>query len=571
MSASQDKKRRAAERAAGESPKTLAEREAAAKARKEKTKWTVTGAIIAVFIVLILILNSGLLYTGTTAVTIGDYKFTNAEYQYYYTTLVNNLYSSYGSYLSLFGLDVEQDFDEQALDSSVLSMMGLSLPESLSDRAESGELTWDDYFRETALQNMREVTALWDAAVAEGYTLSEEDSASIDEIIDTYASLAEQSNLRGADGYIALAFGKGVDSGVVRELLERAYIAEDYSGDVYDSFEYTGDELAAYYGENAGFFDALSFDYYFVAAETEEVTETVTDEETGEESEETSNEVTDATMAEAKEKAEQLLSAAQNGEEAQAMSFAEAVAEVIGEDAEPTEARNSLAGNVSGSYIDPVSDWLLDSGRAAGDMDVIESEGSGYYVLHFISRSDNSDYNGRAFRHILINVVDEDEDGEFSEEEIQAAEDKLQEIYDEWKDGDATEESFAELANANSEDSGSNGSSAGGGEGGLCEHVGKNQMVDPVNDWLFDESREAGDTEMVYSESGSYTGWHLLYYVGEDGYSYHDCLAQYGMSSSINADAPQGLRAQDYEAWQEELLEPYTVSVNAFVNWFAKV
>ena len=75
MSASQDKKRRQAEREAGTSPKTLAEREAEKKAKKERRTWTIVGVIIAVFVVLIVLLNTNLLYTGTTAMTIGDYKF----------------------------------------------------------------------------------------------------------------------------------------------------------------------------------------------------------------------------------------------------------------------------------------------------------------------------------------------------------------------------------------------------------------------------------------------------------------------------------------------------------------
>ena len=38
---------------------------------------------------------------------------------------------------------------------------------------------------------------------------------------------------------------------------------------------------------------------------------------------------------------------------------------------------------------------------------------------------------------------------------LTVAEDKINELYDEWKNGEATEDSFAALASANSEDSGS--------------------------------------------------------------------------------------------------------------------
>lgn len=569
MSASQDKKRRQAERESGSSPKTLAEREAAVKARKERRTWTIVGVLVALFVVVIVLLNTNLLYTGTTSVTVGDYKFTNAEYQYYYTTAYNNFTYQYGSYASLLGLDTSADLDEQTVQSSLFTMLGLEIPESLqpADEEETAEFTWDDYFRETALQNMAQVTAIWDAAVKAGYTLSEEAAEEIDSTIASFETMATANNLRGADGYAAVIYGKGVTASLVRELLERAYIAEEYSADIYESFEYSADEINAYYDENADAFDAISFDYYLVEAEKVEVTETVTDEETGEETEETNEEVTDETMAEAKEEADSLLEAAQAGAAQDALSFAEAVAETMGEEAEATEIKSLFGYSVTSGY-GVMAEWLLDSAREPGDMAVLENEGVGYYVVCFNSRSDNSDYNGVAFRHILVNVEDEDEDGEFSEEEIEAAEQKIQEIRDEWISDGETEDAFAALANANSDDTGSNGSSLYSTEGGLYEHVAKDQMVEPINDWIFDDARQSGDSEIIYVESSNYTGYHLVYFVGEDGYSYHDCLALYGLGYT---NAPQGLRQPDYEAWQSELIAQFPVRVNGFVNWFAKV
>ena len=569
MSASQDKKRRQAERESGSSPKTLAEREAAVKARKERRTWTIVGVLVALFVVVIVLLNTNLLYTGTTSVTVGNYKFTNAEYQYYYTTAYNNFTYQYGSYASLLGLDTSADLDEQTVQSSLLTTLGLEIPESLqpADEEETAEFTWDDYFRETALQNMAQVTAIWDAAVKAGYTLSEEAAEEIDSTIASFETMATANNLRGADGYAAVIYGKGVTASLVRELLERAYIAEEYSADIYESFEYSADEINAYYDENADAFDAISFDYYLVEAEKVEVTETVTDEETGEETEETNEEVTDETMAEAKEEADSLLEAAQSGAAQGALSFAEAVAETMGDEAEATEIKSLFGYSVTSGY-GVMAEWLLDSAREPGDMAVLENEGVGYYVVCFNSRSDNSDYNGVAFRHILVNVEDEDEDGEFSEEEIEAAEQKIQEIRDEWISDGETEDAFAALANANSDDTGSNGSSLYSTEGGLYEHVAKDQMVEPINDWIFDDARQSGDSEIIYVESSNYTGYHLVYFVGEDGYSYHDCLALYGLGYT---NAPQGLRQPDYEAWQSELIAQFPVSVNGFVNWFAKV
>ena len=100
MSASQDKKRRQAERADGVDKRSLAECEAARKAKKERTRWGIVGAIIVVFAVVVILLNTNLFYSGTTAITIGDYKYTNADFQYYYSNAYANFMNSYGSYFS---------------------------------------------------------------------------------------------------------------------------------------------------------------------------------------------------------------------------------------------------------------------------------------------------------------------------------------------------------------------------------------------------------------------------------------------------------------------------------------
>ena len=81
-----------------------------------------------------------------------------------------------------------------------------------------------------------------------------------------------------------------------------------------------------------------------------------------------------------------------------------------------------------------------------------------------------------------------------------------------------TEERFAELANEHSEDEGSNTN------GGLYENIYHGQMVQEFNDFCFADHK-TGDTDIVYGESGSYAGYHVIYYVGEGGL-YSDYLAK---------------------------------------------
>lgn len=113
-------------------------------------------------------------------------------------------------------------------------------------------------------------------------------------------------------------------------------------------------------------------------------------------------------------------------------------------------------------------------------------------------------------RHILIGLeggtVGEDGVTTFSEEDWANAEAEAKAVLDEWLAGDKTEDSFAELANAKSEDAGSNT------KGGLYEQVYEGQMVQAFNDWCFDETRQYGDYDIVKTEYG----FHIMFYVDSE-------------------------------------------------------
>jgi len=119
-----------------------------------------------------------------------------------------------------------------------------------------------------------------------------------------------------------------------------------------------------------------------------------------------------------------------------------------------------------------------------------------------------------------------------------------------WKAGDATADSFATLANANSEDTGSNT------KGGLYENVYKGQMVTTFNDWCFAAGRKTGDTGIVFNNSSSYCGYHVIYYVGQ-GMLYADKIAD---------DAQ---RSKDYSDWQTAQLADYTIT-NGYAAFLIK-
>ncbi len=112
-------------------------------------------------------------------------------------------------------------------------------------------------------------------------------------------------------------------------------------------------------------------------------------------------------------------------------------------------------------------------------------------------------------RHILLQpkggTQNEDGSTTYSDAEWDACQKEAQAILDQWKSGEATEESFGKLAGEKTEDPGSKET------GGLYENVQVGDMVVEFESWCFDESRKVGDTGLVKT---SY-GYHVMFYSAD--------------------------------------------------------
>lgn len=113
-------------------------------------------------------------------------------------------------------------------------------------------------------------------------------------------------------------------------------------------------------------------------------------------------------------------------------------------------------------------------------------------------------------RHILVipegGTTDESTGATtYTDDEWAAALPEAEKILNEWKNGDATEESFGKLAETYTEDGGSKTT------GGLYEGIFKGSgMVEEFEAWAIDNAREIGDTEIVKTQFG----YHIMYFVG---------------------------------------------------------
>ena len=517
MSASSKKKLRNEQQAAKMTERQLAEQK---EAKKLKLYTTIFVGVMALFLVIAIVVGvtnviagSGIREKNTVAVTVGSHEISNAELSYYYIDAINNFHSNYGSYASIFGLDVTKPLDEQFYD-------------------EAAGTTWADYFIDSAVSSAQSIYAMNDAAKEAGFVLSDADKATVNNVIsqtEMYAMLYGYDT----DSYMKAMYGKGAELESYRNYVEMSVLADAYYNAYGDSLTYEDADLREAEADNFNAYSSYTYHSYYLSADkfleggttAEDGTVTYSDEE----------KAASVTAAEAAAKS-------LTGEEITSLeAFDAAIAALAvneGQDAKSTV--NEDYGYASISELQ--REWVTDDARAEGDMTVIENattstdengnetkKVSGYYVLYWIGSNDNT-FALKNVRHILVGFEHNHVEGEehdhsttsYTDEEKAAALAEAEAILNEWSSGDATEESFAELANTKSDD-------GDGTTGGLYEDVYPGQMVAPFEDWCYDEGRVIGDTGIVESTYG----YHVMYFVGDSETNYRD----FQITNELKSDA----------------------------------
>lgn len=417
------------------------------------------------------------------AATINGQEYTAAEVSFYYQNLYQNFVSNNYYFLSYLGLDMSASLKDQVITEDAAALTG----------AEAG-ITWHDYILDQTLAQMATVQDILADAEATGYTYPEELDVTFDSNMFALESTAA-SNAMSTDEYLKAVFGSTMTQEIYEEHLMNALKYEAYVVDTTNSFTYTDADLKAAYEADRNSYDNASYEYILING----APETKTDAD-GNPIEATEDE-TAAAKAAAKEAADKMLADLRAGADMKSLADANDKAEYV----------ETSVGIYYGTVL---TEWVFDESRQAGDTAVLES-GSNYYVARYHDRYLN-EVNTIDVRHILIpleaGTLVEGDDGYEAEHDQLLADAKLkaEELLAQWKSGEATEESFAALANEHSTDGGSNTN------GGLYTAVQPGQMVPEFNDWCFDSTRKAGDTGVVYGTNGSYEGYHIMYFVGEN-------------------------------------------------------
>ncbi len=501
MSASSNKKLRTEQDTSKLTERQIAEQQEAKKVKM----YTIAFVVVLVFLLAIAayvgisqyIRTSGVNENKTIALTVGDTQLNNTELNYFFMDSVNNFYSQNGNYAAIFGLDVTKPLNQQVMD------------------PETGE-TWADYFVNTAKTNATSVYALYGAAVKEGFTMPEAQQNSVDSTISTLELYSTIYGYKDANQYLKAIYGSGASLESYRSYLEKTMLASAYQTAYADSLTFTDADLRAAEADNYNKYSSYAYNYYNLPVS--KFLEGGTTDENG------NTTYSDEEKAAAQQKAEAAAKSL-TGEEITTAQALDAAIAALSINADNDTAMSTRYDDQSYTGINStIAQWLSDSSRKEGDITYLansttDADGketiNGYYVVRFDSVNDNT-FPLKNVRHILVSFEGgtRDDSGNitYSAEEKAAAKATAEELLNQWKSGEATEDSFAALATEKSSDPGSTAN------GGLYEDIAPNQMVAAFNDWCFAEGRKAGDTGIVETEYG----YHVMYFVGDSDVTYRD-------------------------------------------------
>ncbi len=448
-------------------------------------------------------------FEDNIAVKSQSYNITLPIMMYLFNYNYQSYLSYYGTYLSYYGFDSSKSLKDQYYDE------------------DSGQ-TWYDYFMEMTKQYIQQTLIMAEAAKAAGVELDETDMETVNSSISSLESTAS-ANSKTVDEYVAEYYGSGVTENDVKESLKLTTLAQKYYNQLYNGYTYTDEQYESYYNDNKTSYlyaDFLTFNFSFGSDSSES--------SVNEEDKQKAKAYADD-LAKCKTREEfeayitkylkdnpSLVQVSSDGESSESSVSQEAFDEAL-----KTQVEAALTTKYSYEVTSEAGQWVFADGRKANETYVIEGTDA-YTVIMMIKPSYRDETVNKNVRHILFTS-----DTYGSEEKAKA---KADEIYKEWKEGEATEDSFAELAKKYSTDTGSSSN------GGLYKNVTEGQMVTEFNDWVFDKSRKTGDTGIVKT---SY-GYHVMYFVGDSDKAW-----------KVAVDS--ALRSQSYNEEYEKLKEKYTV------------
>ncbi len=480
---------------------------------------------------------SNALEKGKMVITVGETEVDKYEYGYYYISAFNELFNTSYQY----------DYYGQGYGAMLTGYDCYKLP---SEQSYSGEIegvenpTYEDYFSNMAKQQLQYVEACKLYAAENGIELDEEDLANVDTQIEEYRTTAETIDYEGdqkysLSAYIRTLYGRGMTVKLLKKILTDREIVSKVSEVKTEEFKaaYSDEDIEKAYLDGIQQYGVVSLRNYVVKAETVE---------TGEKDDEGKavTEVTEATLADAKKKAESFAASVTNDETFKALASdyekqagSEKYEELLKDDSLTllADATSSTVSVTDEGFIK----WAFNTETKAGSTYIVEDKTTGYTVYMMSEPVHKADdaytydvrhallqfptttaTDGNAEEDVKIELldpkaydvnVDIDIDPETTKDPALYME--TQDILKKYLEGDKTENDFAELAKKHSSDSNA-------AQGGIYENVELGKMVPEFEDWAMQNDRVKGDVGIVETTYG----YHIMYFIGTNVTTWSDAI-----------------------------------------------
>ncbi len=490
MSASASKKKRKELEEQGLSGRAIAEQKA--KEQKNKTLKNVLIVALAVLVcaaaifAVVKLVSRPKYDVKAPAVTVGEEKVTVPVYDYIYNLAASNFYNSYSFFIQA-GTPLSQ---QQSI---------------------FGEGTMEDYMKQMASSNLKEILNVTAKAKAEGFQLSDEQLKEIDSAVESLEQEAKQYGFSNADRYLTARFGEGCNTDNYKDYLKLYMTFSAFATKLNEDFQPSQEELNASYEADKSAYDLVSFTYHSVAAESTKVESSDKPAE-GEKSEGDNTAATaapttytDEAKAAAKEKAEGYKT--EMPEDASTVSYNKSTAE---------------------SYLTAeIAEWLFDESRKEGDVEVFSKDENEtlFYTVRFDSRDTNDYYRVNA-NIISIPKDKEDANTDASKDSTDASKDSGDEKKEETQTAEQKRDALIAAIQEGMSDEDFDKAITALGYTAAAQPRARNYSIEEIRDFLFDENRKAGDL-LTTCETDAY--YYVVRYVSQEEETYRNQMVHDSM------------------------------------------
>ena len=321
----------------------------------------------------------------TVVATLGDHTLTNSQLQVYYWMEVQNFLNTYGNYVAYFGMDHTQPLDTQRC-------------------TYDENLTWQQFFLDTALVNWNQVQAMNLMAKENGLTISDEDQAYL-EGLDAYLEQTAAGFGISVDELMTGNFGPGADKEGYRYFQDLYLNGLPYYETESAKMVPTQEDLETYFAEHEDQYaeSGVTRDGKFV-----DVRHILVKVAGGTTAEDGSVTYSDQEWKTCEEAAQAILDAWLAGDKTEE-SFAALAAEKTEDPG--SQATGGLYEQVyEGQMVPEFNDWCFDASRQYGDYGLVKTT-YGYHVMFFVGSEPQwisyaeSDWMNDQSNKLLENIV----------------------------------------------------------------------------------------------------------------------------------------------------------------------